>query len=296
MNYINGSFAYMTMNTSFKLFLLAGLGISIICCAQKNRTDDTGTPAKAKAIINEKGTTVKTRFTLPNGFKRIMADTNSFGEYLRNLPLKPAGTKVKYYNGETKQEDVYDAVVDMDIGNKDLQQCADAIMRLRGEYLYSQKQYDKITFTFTNGFKAEYTTWMEGNRITVNGNNVLWKKSAEPSNTYKDFRAFMDIVFAYCGTLSLSKSMKHKELKDLTIGDIFIHGGSPGHAEIILDVAQNSKGEKVFMLAQSYMPAQDVQVLKNPNNSDITPWYSANITSELVTPQWTFSKGELMTW
>ncbi len=241
--------------------------------------------------------TVQSRFNTPTGFTRKQADSTSFAAYLRNVPLKPVGTKVKYFNGYDKSEDVYEAVVNMDLENKDLQQCADAIMRLRAEYFYAQKQFDKISFNFTNGFKADYSEWMKGNRIVVNGNKVSWVKSAESANTYKIFRSYMDMVFAYAGTLSLSKSLKHKDIKNIAIGDVFIHGGSPGHAEIVIDVAENSSGGKVFLLAQGYMPAQDTQILKNYNNSDLSPWYCvAAISNELATPQWTFSSTELMGW
>ncbi|MEZ4798767.1 MAG: DUF4846 domain-containing protein [Flavobacteriales bacterium] len=57
--------------------------------------------------------------------------------------------------------DVYDAVVDLEIGTKDLHQCADAVMRLRAEYLWVTQQYDKIHFNFTNGFRVDYTEWDE---------------------------------------------------------------------------------------------------------------------------------------
>jgi len=63
-----------------------------------------------------------------------------------------------------------------------------------------------------------------------------------------------------------------------------------------VDVAENKTGEKVFLLAQSYMPAQDIQVLKNPNNEHLSPWYSSQITGQLVTPQWTFTKDQMKTW
>ncbi len=59
-----------------------------------------------KSIIDEKGMTLQTRFNPPDGFQRKSVDENSFASYLRNLPLKPAGTKVKYYNGDIKYDDV----------------------------------------------------------------------------------------------------------------------------------------------------------------------------------------------
>ena len=250
----------------------------------------------SKNIIDETGKILQTRFNPPNGFQRKPVDENSFADYLRNLPLKPAGTKVKYYNGAIKYDDVYDAVVDMEISNKDLQQCADAIMRLRGEYFYSIKAYDQISFTLTNGFKMDYIEWTKGNRIIVNGNKTVWSKTAEPSNTYKDFRNYMEFVFTYAGTLSLSKSLRSKNIQDIAIGDVFILGGSPGHAVIVVDVAENKEGEKVFLLAQSYMPAQETQILKNNNDAKLSPWYSANIAGKLYTPQWTFDVVQLKTW
>jgi len=221
------------------------ISVTLNCCGQTTNKQATSVAETTvsnlnnKSIIDENGMTVQTRFNPPNGFQRKSVAENSFASYLRNLPLKPAGAKVKYYNGDIKYDDVYDAVVDMDISNRDLQQCADAIMRLRGEYFYSIKAYDQISFTLTNGFKMDYTEWMKGNRVIVNGNKTVWRKTAEPSNTYKDFRNYMEFVFMYAGTLSLSKSLHSKDIKDIAIGDVFILGGSPGHAVIVVDVAEN---------------------------------------------------------
>ncbi|MCO5260338.1 MAG: DUF4846 domain-containing protein [Crocinitomicaceae bacterium] len=259
-------------------------------------TTTTVSVENAKSSINKTGKTIQTRFNPPSGFERKPVDDNSFASYLRNLPLKPAGEKVKYYNGGLKDDDVYDAVVDMEISNRDLQQCADAIMRLRGEYFYSIQAYDQISFTLTNGFKMDYSEWIEGNRVIVNGNRTTWSKTAEPSNTYKDFRKYMEFVFTYAGTLSLSKSLHSKNIKDIAIGDVFIWGGSPGHAVIVVDIAENGSGEKVFLLAQSYMPAQETQILKNFNDRKISPWYKANIVGKLNTPEWTFDVEQLKTW
>ena len=131
-------------------------------------------------------------------------------------------------------------------------------------------------------------------RINVQGKGSYVKK-ANPSNTYKDFKSYMNMVFAYCGTLSLEKEMKIQSLDKMKIGDVFIKGGSPGHVVLIVDMAENDKGEKIFMLAQSYMPAQQTQILINPSDRNLGVWYSLKGKDVLITPEWDFSLNQLRT-
>jgi len=241
--------------------------------------------------------TIETVISPPEGYKRIEVPGGSFSQYLRNLPLLPAGSKVLYYNGEEKrnQSAAY-AVINMDVGKRDLQQCADAVIRLRAEYLYANKKYDQIHFNFTNGFKADYKKWIQGYRISVKGNDVSWYQSKGIDYSYPTFRTYLDIVFTYAGTLSLSRELKKVPYSTLSIGDVFIQGGSPGHAVIVTDVAINpATGKKVFLLAQSYMPAQSIHILTNPANKALSPWYELEQTEEgkLYTPEWTFNKIDL---
>ncbi|HPV01311.1 MAG TPA: DUF4846 domain-containing protein [Clostridiales bacterium] len=254
--------------------------------------DDTGSMAGSDAVylINEEGTTVAERIMSPEGFERVELENGSFGEFLRNLPLKPHGTKVRFYDGQIKSWDVHAAVIDIDVGDRDLQQCADAVIRLRAEYLYSKGLYDQIHFNFTNGFNAEYKKWMEGYRIRVSGNDARWVKQEDRDTGYASFRRYLDMVFAYAGTLSLSKEMEKTDIQDLKPGDVFLKGGSPGHCVIVVDMAVNPEtGEKVFLIAQSYMPAQDIHVLKNPSKGDGDPWYPLDFGDTLITPEWTFT-------
>jgi len=245
--------------------------------------------------INSEGINISERINCPDGFERIIAEPNSFAEYLRNIKLKSHLSKVKLYNGHLKwRQDVHVAVLDIDVGKRDLQQCADAVMRLRAEYLYHQKKYDEISFHFTNGFDANYSKWREGYRIKVNNNDVEWYKINEASNNYENFRKYLNMVFAYAGSLSLAKELSSVEFQNMQVGDVFIQGGSPGHAVIIIDMAINSRnGEKVFLLAQSYMPAQDIHILKNPDNSKISPWYELDQPDPIETPEWRFYKSDL---
>ncbi len=244
--------------------------------------------------IHKSGKTLKDRFLVPKGYERVIVKDNSFADYLRKLPLKDHNSLVRYYNGTTKENnDIYDAVVDMKIGKKNLHQCADAIIHLRAEYFWKKASYDKIHFHFTNGFNVEYSRWMKGDRIVVEGNKTYWKNKTKASNSYNDFWNYLEIIFTYSGTLSLSKEMKYVDLKDMKIGDVFIIGGSPGHAVLVVDMAKNKDNKKIFMLAQSFMPAQEMQVLKNPKDPKLSPWYLLDIKDKLYTPEWTFSKTDL---
>ena len=127
----------------------------------------------------------------------------------------------------------------------------------------------------------------------MTGNKTEWVQTAAASDSYDTFWKYLEFVFSYAGTLSLSKELKAVPMADMQIGDVFIRGGSPGHAVIVVDMAADDSGKKVFLLAQSYMPAQEIQILKNPANTDGSPWYALDNSEEIVTPEWTFATTDL---
>lgn len=271
-----------------KFFFIAAILMVIFCFFSFSETNNTN---KTNLFEN----TIQQRFQLPQGFVREEESKTSFDYFLRNLPLKPLGSNVLYFDGTTKtNRNVYEAVVDLPIGKQDLHQCADAVMRLRADYFYSQKQYDKIHFNFTNGFRADFSKWAAGYRIAIKGNKTSWIKTAKPSDSYETYWKYLEKVFMYAGTASLEKELKPINALDIKIGDVFIKGGFPGHAVIVVDMAVNPKNnQKIMLLAQSYMPAQEIQILKNPNNSSLSPWYAVDFGTSLQTPEWTFSSSQL---
>ena len=271
-----------------KFFFIAAILMVIFCFFSFSETNNTN---KNNLLEN----TIQQRFQLPQGFVREEESKTSFGFFLRNLPLKPLGSNVLYFDGTIKSNrNVYEGVVDLPIGKQDLHQCADAVMRLRADYFYSQKQYDKIHFNFTNGFRADFSKWAAGYRIAIKGNKTSWVKTAKPSDNYQTYWKYLETVFMYAGTASLEKELKSINVLDIKIGDVFIKGGFPGHAVIVVDIAVNPKNnQKIMLLAQSYMPAQEIQILKNPNNVSLSPWYAVDFGTSLQTPEWTFSSSQL---
>ncbi|MEW5962343.1 MAG: DUF4846 domain-containing protein [Pseudomonadota bacterium] len=222
--------------------------------------------------------TLAGRIAPPVGFVRVPAAPGSWAEWLRALPMKPDGAPVLLYTGARKwRQDVHAAVIDIDTGNRDLQQCADAIMRLRAEWLYAAGRTSEIAFDDTDGKRLRF--------------------QSVATKDYASFRKYMTRVFAYAGTYSLARELRPAEPKDLTIGDVFIKGGFPGHAVLVADLVEHPETkERRFLLLQSYMPAQEVHVLKSPAAADGSPWYPAAFAWPLVTPEWTFPAGSLKRW
>lgn len=268
-------------------------------------TDSTNHPSadteaiskKVLPLINESGTTMGTRIQAPTGFTRIPSTAKELTGFLRGLKLKKAGSKVLLYNGNPKNyQDGHAAIFDLDVGDKDLQQCADSVIRIYAEYYWSIKAFDQIKFHLTNGFLMSYTKWRDGYRIIVNGNNVKWSKTRTYDASYEEFRKYLNTVFMFAGTMSLSQECKPVSIDEMLPGDIFLKGGSPGHCVLVVDAAQDKGGNRCFLLAQGFMPAQDFHILKNPLHPK-DPWYYASeITYPLETPQWTFEKGSLVRW
>ncbi|WP_184545142.1 DUF4846 domain-containing protein [Mucilaginibacter sp. FT3.2] len=222
----------------------------------------TSSPVKTDNVL--------TRFKAPAGYKQSPVIPGSFGAWIQALPLKTNGSQCLTYQGKVAHTEAYTAaIVDISVGTQDLQQCADAVMRLRGEYLYSKKNYKAIAFNFTSGFRCDFIHYADGYRYS----NNHWVLKAKKDYSYPNFMRYMTLVFSYAGTLSLQKELKAvTNANSIKTGDVFIKGGSPGHCFIVMNVVEDAQHHKKFLLAQSYMPAQSIQLLQYQEN----PWFSVD--------------------
>lgn len=220
----------------------------------------------------------------PNGYTRVPGD--GFAEYLRHLKLKKKGSKVMLYTGgESRSQNLAYAVIDMPLLSND-EQCADVCMRLRAEYLYNNGMTSSIHFNNVGGKTERYT----------GGKNR------------RSFERYMRKLYGVASTYSLSRELPVRKLVDMQPGDVFVYasgdhslekavGSKYGHAIMVVDVAVNSEGKKVYMLAEGNTPARDIHILKNWLNPFMSPWFSLdeNATAIQISP-FRYNVNELHYW
>lgn len=232
------------------------------------------------------------RFPVLDEMERVPVDSGSFADWLRHYPLLPGKPDVLLYNGEKKyRQDVHSAVLDLPLPAVDLQQCADAVMRMRAEYLYNTGQMDAIQFNYTSGDKVGFKDWYSGRRPKVSGNSVSFYQSSAVEPDRDCFESYLKNIFTYAGTHSLENELVAVQTPQP--GDVLIEGGFPGHAVLIMDVAVDKGGNHYLLLAQSFMPAQQMHVLTNLFEPELGSWFRYQPGETVFSPQWTFETGSL---
>ena len=97
------------------------------------------------------------QFEPPLGYKRVPVAEGSFGAWLRDLPLS-SDLKVKTHRGQPIAAPSA-AVVDLDVGKGNLQQCADSILRLYAEYRWTIDKGAGLGFHFSSGDFSSWSKW-----------------------------------------------------------------------------------------------------------------------------------------
>lgn len=271
-NFAPGIYVENDMNPVV-LLLLAAL---LLGCGEQNVFPQT---TQADAVS-------ETAFT-----KTKITDTNSWAYFLQHLPEKE-GPVLDYRGVPIAGQQKSAALINYDVGTRDLQQCADALMRLRAEYLFGQQRYNEIQFHFTNGMLYAFLEYCSGKRPIPEGNNIRFSNTAPVAVSHQSLRRYLDIVYTYAGTLSLAKELHNTT--QFAIGTVVIRPGSPGHCFIITDEAQTSSGEKLYKLVEGYTPAQSIYVLQNIREPDLGYWHRLT-HGTIETASYTFTAYQLKT-
>lgn len=221
--------------------------------------------------------TVAMAFPPPEGAERALTD--GFGSWLRTLPLRPADEPVRTYDGRVVPH--HARVVDLPLVPGDLQQCADSLIRLRAEWL--RKTGQAISFHATSGDALPWSRWQAGERPYVSGNKVRWRAGTEGG-----WEEYLAAVFTWAGTASLQR-LDTVPVVDPRGGDLFVAGGSPGHAVQILDLATRG-GHTYALIGEGFMPAQSFHIELGPEEG----WWP--VDEGLSLPYWSFEASALRRW
>jgi hypothetical protein len=245
---------------------------------------------KTPDLVNKDSLTIQSRVNIPKGFKRVEYATGSFQEYLRNYELKPFGSKIiNYDDSQYFWQSGHVGVLEIPVPKNGLQQCADALIRVRSEYLWDNNRKDEIGFNFTSGHYCSWLKYAEGYRPKIDGNKVSFHKTAAKDHSKTNFYKYLNLIYTYSGTLSLYNELpKINDVSKLQIGDMLIKGGTPGHIAIICDEIVNETGDKLFLLFQGNTPAQSVHLVKNLEDSTISPWYKLEKDAVISVSNYTF--------
>lgn len=246
-------------------------------------------------FVNKDSLTIKTCVSTPHGYERVKYPKGSFAEYLRDYKLKPYGSKIiNYDNTEYFWQGGHIGILEVPVPTNGLQQCADALIRIRSEYLWENNRRDEIGFNFTSGHYCSWLDYANGYRPIVDGNKVKFYKSASANHSKENLYNYLNLIYMYSGTLSLYNELDPVQAKDLKVGDMLIKGGSPGHIAMICDEIVNDEGQKLYLLFQGNTPAQSVHLVKNLGNTLVSPWYELKDDAVIPVSNYTFGSSKFV--
>lgn len=195
----------------------------------------------------------------PAGFIRYEGKDARYATFVRNLPLLPADSILRYYDGSPN-----DSLARYNYRRialpllKQSEQCADVCMRLRAEYLFTTRQFFDIRFSDTRHRVLKYYF----------GNN------------HPALNRYLKRVFEVANTESMKASMPVRKLADIQPGDVFLYDAKSrpssqyGHAMMVADVAVHpATGRKAILLLEGSTPATNIHLVKNLADPSHSPWF-----------------------
>lgn len=191
---------------------------------------------------------------VPTGYARVEYGDSSYSAWIQRLPLKEDNV-ILGYDGEPIISPFYSilAVVDMSIlFNQDLEQCADWCFRFWAEFHKQSGNLNRLYLFDYNGRPHYYRE---------SGNN---------------FKLFLKRAMTIANSYSLKKGCQSVDVSDLQPVDMLVQNqrGGVGHVSVVMDVCQNGKGDQLYLMGYSFMPAQQFHLEKARAENGRAGWFS----------------------
>ena len=197
--------------------------------------------------------TLSAHYAPPQGYQRVAVGPGSFAAWMRTLPVRLDRTQVLSYQGVPLDRPSA-GIIAMDVGSRDLMQCADSIIRLHAEFLWAKGRQSEAAYRFTSGDETRWADWVAGERMHIEGNRVRRTRGAARARKHTSYRRWLDLVFTYAGTMSLARDATSPPMETPVEAGEF-YEGAPGHAVIVLD---GEVPRRPASSGQGFMPAEDI--------------------------------------
>ncbi len=230
-------------------------------------------------VAGAHGEDLATLYPEPTGYRRVAIEPGSFAEYVRHLAVLPDTASVRYYDGRPVQQWPGNTrVLDMPfLFCSDVEQCADMALRLVSEYFWQTDRADSLAFRLQNGQEIVWREWRAGQRFRYDAQSdrhVRSRGAADSSRTA--FEEFLFYLFHWTGSVALKRDLRRIAASDLQPGDLIVQNtsGAMGHVSVILDAAVNAEGERLYLIANGWTPAQSMFIRQPQAGEGIDGWFS----------------------
>ena len=197
---------------------------------------------------------IRNAIPVPRGYSRIEYPSGSYSRWMQNLQIKNEPV-ILDHRGRTVVNCLYDVweVVRMPLlFQSNLEQCADFAMRFWAEYHKASGNLNKLYLFDYNGRKKSF---------------------AQSGHSLKEF---LRRAFANTNSHSLKQGCRTIAADEIMPGDMFVqneHGGI-GHVSVVVDVCESSRGEKLFLVGYSFMPAQEFHIERAGSKYGRGGWFT----------------------
>jgi hypothetical protein len=225
------------------------------------------------------GENLTTLYPEPAGYRRVAVEAGSFAEYVRNLAVLPDTAAVRYYDGRRVQQwPGSSRVVDLPfLFKSDVEQCADMALRLVSEYFWQAGQADSLAFRLQNGQEIGWREWRAGRRLRYDAESDRHVRSREAADSSRAaFEEFLFYLFHWTGSVALKRDLRRITASELRPGDLIVQNtsGAMGHVSVILDAAVNGDGERLYLIANGWTPAQSMFIRQPQEGEGSDGWFS----------------------
>ena len=166
-------------------------------------------------------------------------------------------------------------VVPVNIAGNRLWQCMDILICFHVDYL-EMNSNPVVSYPLPDGTPFSWLEWQKGIRPVFEGLNFKKILKSKSDTSVKNFTKYLNTIFEYSGTQSFWHYYPDIKLNNVEPADFIVKKGKKGHAILVVDVAENSMGQKVALMGQGDTPACQFYLLKQTNGD---PWFKIDIES-----------------